>query len=93
MNYIDVYWHHRFESEPVRLVSELDSDRYETRKLEFFRNGLVCHAMVDDSTGDTMLGETPIPSLSHLNQSQEFSAMEITAEMFECLWQQHLDNP
>lgn len=39
MKYIDVAWRHDFADEPVRLVSELDELRFETRKLEFFRDG------------------------------------------------------
>ncbi|XBO33895.1 hypothetical protein ABIS02_41030 (plasmid) [Paraburkholderia fungorum] len=33
--FIDVAWTHDFEAEPIRLVSQLDSKRYEVRKLEF----------------------------------------------------------
>lgn len=38
---IDVLWKHACESEPVRLVSVLARNRYEVRKLEFFRDGRV----------------------------------------------------
>ncbi|REG50447.1 hypothetical protein B0G80_6879 [Paraburkholderia sp. BL6669N2] len=39
--FIDVAWTHGFETEPIRLVSQLDNERYEIRKLEFFRDGRV----------------------------------------------------
>lgn len=36
MTYIDILWHHSSGNDPTRLVSELDADRCELRKLEFF---------------------------------------------------------
>jgi hypothetical protein len=41
MTYIDVTWFHKLPTVPVRLVSELDDERYEVRKLEFFADGSV----------------------------------------------------
>ena len=41
MHYIDTAWKHSFPKEPVRIVSELDANRWETRKLEFYADGRV----------------------------------------------------
>jgi hypothetical protein len=35
MKYLKVKWIHPFPSEPIVLMSELDDERYEIRKVEF----------------------------------------------------------
>ena len=40
MNYILVEWEHELEDEPYQIYSELDGDRRETRRVEFYRNGI-----------------------------------------------------
>ena len=39
MRYISVEWLHKFENEPVRLLSELDDEGFEIRKVEIFSDG------------------------------------------------------
>ena len=41
MTYVLVEWEHEEEDEPYQIYSELDSCRRETRKVEFYKNGLV----------------------------------------------------
>jgi len=71
------------------LVSELDAQRYETRKLEFFSNGVVGFASVSTSSGDTVLGVVPGPPISEINADPQFSGTTISADQFEALWAQH----
>lgn len=40
MKYIKVIWMHSFDDEPTELYSEIDDERYETRKVEFFYLGI-----------------------------------------------------
>ncbi len=89
MEYIDVLWLHKHESEPTRLVSELNRDRMETRKLEFFSNGKVDFASLDVSIHGTRLGEVPVPPLEEINQDPEFRGVPITSLTFEELWRAH----
>jgi hypothetical protein len=90
MEYIDVLWRHESEAEPVRLVSELDSLRMETRKLEFFISGAVGVASARNSVGGTELGSVAVPPLEEINNDPQFSARSITAAEFEALWEQHV---
>ncbi|WGS43412.1 hypothetical protein LFL97_07775 [Burkholderia sp. JSH-S8] len=83
---IDVAWKHTHEEEPIRPVSVLDGDRYEVRKLEFFRDGSVGFADTTRSPLGTRLGTVPVPSLIEINADPEFEAQEITLEVFEALW-------
>ncbi|WAC43782.1 hypothetical protein OU997_16225 [Pseudomonas sp. SL4(2022)] len=90
MKYIDVAWNHEFESEPIRLVSELDAQRFETRKMEFFRNGEVGYASIIGATPGTDLGLMAVPDLKEINLDPEFQGIEISSHEFELLWAKHV---
>ncbi|MBB6240820.1 hypothetical protein [Rhodanobacter sp. MP1X3] len=90
MEYIDVKWLHEYSEDPIRLVSELDGQRYEIRKLQFFRSGAVGFACKDQCSSGTDLGTMAVPSLTEINASSEFSDVAITAQLFEHLWHQHV---
>ncbi len=86
MEYIGVTWFHDDEEYPVRLVSELDSGRFETRKLEFFIDDRVTFADRDNCSGSTELGVVEVPSLDVINLESEFQGKEISHDEFEALW-------
>lgn len=89
MIYIDVIWHHNDPAYPVRLVSELDENRWERRKLEFFRDGRVGVASAAGATLDTALGLEPVPSVDEINQDREFTAKVMKPGAFQALWSEH----
>jgi hypothetical protein len=89
MEFIDVTWRHKTESDPIRLVSELDEQRYEKRKLEFFADGRVGFASSASSSEGTMLGVEPVPPLSEINSDVQFSGSNISSADFEALWGRH----
>lgn len=72
MIYIDVFWHTSDPTDPVRLVSELDEYGFETRKLEFFRNGVIGYADKAASENGRALGEAAVPLLDQINADSEF---------------------
>ena len=86
MNYIDVRWRHENELYPIRLVSELDADNVETRKLEFFRDGSVGFASEFGSSRGVQLGVVAVPSLENINSDEQFNGVEISKADFEMLW-------
>lgn len=90
MEYVDIQWHHSNVDYPVRLVSELDTERFEVRKLEFFVDGRVGHACKGSESHGTILGELPDPPLSEITMDPEFSGKHISAEEFEQLWSTHV---
>jgi hypothetical protein len=87
--FIDVAWRHDFEGEPIRLVSQLDNERYEVRKLEFFRDGRVGYADDHKSAMGTQLGKLPVPPLAEINSDNQFDARVIESTLFNRLWSQH----
>lgn len=93
MTYIDVIWHTVDSGDPVRLVSELDELGLESRKLEFFRDGVVGFADAETSTNGCALGEVAMPPLAEINANREFSGVVIAASEFEFLWASRLDGP
>lgn len=86
MRYIRVQWHHDFVDEPVILYSEIDNSRYETRKVEHYRDDRADYADSTTSTGTTLLGELPIPPIEDIAEQPEFTPVEITESEFERVW-------
>jgi hypothetical protein len=90
MRYVDVKWLHACPVEPIRLVSEIGPDCYETRKIEFWSDGRVGDASQDGASPSTCLGDQPVPTLEESNSKVEFGGVEIDASAFERLWQQYV---
>ena len=85
--YIRCEWFHDFEDEPCCIHSELDDERYETRKIEVFRDGKTTRACAEDLQSDPMaLADQPAPSLEEVSAYTEFHMEEIGAAEFEDLW-------
>ena len=90
MPYIDVAWRHDDPGDPIRLVSELNDQRYETRKLEFFRDGRVEYASARVSRGTKGIGAVPVPSLDEINADPQFHGVPIESAEFEALWERYV---
>jgi len=86
MQYIKVTWRHQNPKEPTLLYSELDSERYESRKIEVFANGQRGFADSKENSGSTFLGTVPFPPLEEIATDEQFVPAEITAEEFEREW-------
>ncbi|MEI8409456.1 MULTISPECIES: DUF6881 domain-containing protein [unclassified Kribbella] len=85
--YLKVRWIHDFPDEPVELYSELDPDRYEVRKVEVFRDGRRVRADESTTTGGTLLGVVPAPTLEEIAEDGEFEPSAISRVEFEEAWQ------
>lgn len=87
MKYIHCLWIHKFSEYPVVLVSEVDDNGFEIRKIEYWRNGQIGIADEDTSESNvTQLGLYSIGTLGEINSDEQFSATEITKEEFEKHW-------
>ena len=89
MTYVDVLWLHTDDALPVRIVSELDAQRHEVRKLEFFRTHGVGFADADFAFGRTELDAAPLPELDRINADPRRHGVEICAWEFDVLWLRH----
>lgn len=86
MRYIKVIWHHKDPDIPVLLYSELNSEGYETRKVEIYADGHRGFADPNEELGSTYLGTAPIPRLEEMAADAQFMPAEISAEEFERQW-------
>lgn len=86
MQYFKCKWIHNFPDEPVWLYSEIDDERWEIRKVYFFRDGSKGFAAASESYGDCFLSEVPIPELAEIASEPEFEPIEISCEEFEDIW-------
>lgn len=84
--YIYSKWKNSPVGSPVEFYSELDSSRYEIRKVEVFQNGSFGYASKLSSTPDTRLGIAPVPSLAEISSQPEFDVKSIEQKEFEATW-------
>ena len=91
--YIRVRWHHDEPAQPVDLWSELDAGRFETRKMEIFRDGSTGFADGAEAILGTRLGTVPIPALTEIAANPEFEPSEISETEFEQRWSTRLTQP
>jgi hypothetical protein len=84
MYYLNVQWQHDAPNYPVEIWSELDADRFETRKIEQDATGAYsCWSAVRPEG----LGTVPVPSLAAIKEAKEFTVLEIDRAAFEQVWQ------
>lgn len=89
MNYIKVKWIHNSSMDPIMIYSELDSERWEKRKVEVFHGGRYGYADIHKSFGSTRLGKESIPELDEIASDPQFEPAEITEEEFEEMWMKY----
>ena len=85
-SYLYVKWKKPQPGEPSHLYSELDGERYETRKVELFADGRRGFADANEEFGGTRLGETAVPPLGELEGDPDFDAKAIAVEEFQRQW-------
>jgi hypothetical protein len=84
--HIRVRWRRALVDEPVELLSELDEERWEVRKVEIFADGRMTYAWGKGASGDTRLGECAVPPLAEIAADPQFEPAEISRDEFEAVW-------
>lgn len=85
-SWVRVVWIHAFKDDPVEILVELDAERYETRKIEYFADGRIGVATRDFETDLTGTSDCPMPDLEEINADPQFFAEAIGHERFEKAW-------
>ena len=81
------------DDEPNFVYSELDSGRLETRRVEFYPNG-ICFAYGGDMGHEEVLNPEPFPeNLRELNRPGEVEVRSIPRQMFVEVWTQAQERP
>lgn len=91
MTYLKVKWLQAGEHDPVLFYSELDAERWETRKIDVFADGTMAWAdetSDDDSGTVAVLGTVPAPPFEEIAADPDFEAAQIAREEFEAVWNQ-----
>ena len=94
MRYLLAEWTHQEEDEPYRIYSEMDEERRETRRVEFYRNGIT-FSYGGERGNEGALRREPFPEdLRDLQTPEgEFSAREISPGLFYEIWNQAQERP
>ena len=92
LRYIDVHWKHESNAYPIRLVSEVGTDNFEIRKLEFFSNGTVGYATEMHNSKATELGIDIVPNIEEINSDPIFTGKVISKLEFDKLWNKYVVN-
>ena len=81
------------EDDPSEVYSEMDENRMEVRRLEFYQNGI--HFQYGEENGNCeALAKEPFPEdLGTLNRPGEVAAQVISARTFWDAWNQALESP
>ncbi|ARU62737.1 hypothetical protein CBW65_18515 [Tumebacillus avium] len=81
-------WLHDDENDPILIYSEMDDERYEVRKIEFYRDGRYGYAYEAVEVGGSGLGEVPVPTIEEIAEDEfgHFVPMKISKEDFEKVW-------
>lgn len=86
--YTSVEWLYTAPSEPFRLYYELDSERYERRKVEEYQDGRLHSADGTHGQGNTFLAWEPHPLVAEIEKDTQFRVTELAPQEFERIWQQ-----
>ncbi len=97
MRYVLAEWDHDLDDEPYLIYSELDGSRRETRRVEFYRNGIT-FSYGAERGNEGALSPDPFPEdLRDLQPPEgeegDFSAREISPALFYEIWNQAQERP
>ena len=94
MRYVLAEWNHELDDEPYLIYSELDGGHRETRRVEFYRNGIT-FSYGGERGNEGALNPEPFPlDLRELRSPEgELSAREISPGLFYEVWNQAQERP
>ncbi|WP_369604069.1 DUF6881 domain-containing protein [Nocardia nova] len=78
--------------EPLRpgrtgvLLLEIGKDRYETMKVQIYKDGHTDWATAASETGKAFPAEAPFPSIAEIASQPDIQAWEVTRQTFEFTW-------
>ena len=96
MKYVLAEWDHDLDDEPYLVYSELDGARRETRRVEFYRNGITFSYGAERGSEGALAAEPFPEDLRDLEAPEgegEFSAREIPPSLFYEIWNQAQERP
>jgi len=96
MEYVLVEWDHDLDDEPYLVYSEIDGSRRETRRVEFYRNGIT-FSYGAERGNEGVLAKEPFPedlnALRPEDAEGAFTARSIPPGLFYEIWNQAQERP
>lgn len=92
MKYLKCKWIHDFMNEPTIIISEIDENRFETRKIEIFRDGKFGLAAPNLEYMNTRLGEVPLPDMEEIAKDEQFEVQSISSQEFNEVWRDKIQS-
>lgn len=100
MEYIKTIWEHSHIDEPVLIYSELNSERWETRKVEIYKDGTFGYADKYKEYNGSGLGLIPFESVEEINKKNniengfedKFFVERIEEELFLKIWNKYVQS-
>ena len=94
MRYVLAEWDHDLDDEPYLVYSELDEGRRETRRVEFYRNGIT-FSYGAERGNEGALSPDPFPEdlRALCPEGEDFIAREISPSLFYEIWNQAQESP
>ena len=96
MRYLLAEWTHQEEDEPYLIYSEMDEERRETRRVEFYRNGST-FSYGGERGNEGALRREPFPEdlrdLRPETGEGDYTAREISPGLFYAIWNQAQERP
>ena len=90
MKYLQVSWIHSFEDEPILLISEIDDNGFEIRKIEVYKDDSFGLASLESDFGGTLLSPGPVPGIDSIKQDPQFLPRFNSKEEFEDVWNKYI---
>lgn len=87
MKYTNVKWDHHNPNIPIEIFRECDNDYWETRKIEYFRDGKIVIASIDIKESEAMLSDRPFTPNSEMSKIDGYFEKDITVEQFDSIWE------
>lgn len=76
---------------PVLSFHEMDDARWETRRIEVYRDGRIEHGDRTEQGRDDLLSILPLPTLDKIAAQPQFEPRDISREEFEREWARRVD--
>lgn len=92
MEYVLVQHTHHLTDEPILVYSELDGQRQETRRVEFYNGGL-CFAYGAERGHQEVLAPEPFPADLQQLWGEDTQAHAISPRLFCEVWNQAAESP
>ena len=94
MKYVLAEWGHDLEDEPYLIYSELDGSRRETRRVEFYRNG-IAFSYGGERGNEGALRREPFPEdlRTLTGEAGECRARAVSQQLVQEIWNQAQERP